>query len=126
MSFTLTLLTPCEFKPIHLCCSSRITLTHKNKPFVQCKPLIIGQTLYWLDVLTTMVEARSIEAIYKVDYDLIHRRLGHPSKEVLKRAKDHTKGFPDGIIITTTYKMPWMCARQDACCISSSFGYTGY
>ena len=55
--------------------SLHITLTHKNKPFVQCRPLIIGQTLYWLDALTTMVEARFIEEIYKVDYDLMHRRL---------------------------------------------------
>ena len=64
--------------------SLRITLTHKNKPFVQCRPLIIGQTLYWLDALTTTVEARFIEAIYKVDYDLMHHCLRHPSNEVLR------------------------------------------
>jgi hypothetical protein len=74
-----------------------ITLTHKNKPFVHFKPLIIGQTLYWLDALTTMVEAQFIETIYKVDYDLMHHCSGHPSKEVLRWAKDHTKGFPEGI-----------------------------
>ena len=91
--------------------SQRITLTHKNKPFVQCKPLIIGQTLYWLDALTTTVEARFIEAIYKVDYDLMHRCLGHPSNEVLRRAKEHTKGFPDGISIPTTSKVCPGCAQ---------------
>ena len=91
--------------------SQRITLTHKNKPFVQCKPLIIGQSLYWLDALTTTVEARFTETIYKVDYDLMHRRFGHPSKEVLRRAKDHTKGFPDGIIIPTTSKVCPGCAQ---------------
>ena len=91
--------------------SLRITLTHKNKPFVQCRPLIIGQTLYWLDVLTTTVEAHFIEAIYKVDYDLMHRRLEHPSNEVLRRAKDHTKGFPDGISIPTKSKVCPGCAQ---------------
>ena len=76
-----------EFSQSGLCVkgnSQRITLTHKNKLFVQCKPPIIGQTLYWLDVLTTTVEAHFIETIYKVDYDLMHCHLGHPSKEVLK------------------------------------------
>jgi transposase InsO family protein len=32
----------------------------------------------------------------------MHRRLGHPSKEVLRHAKDHTKGFPNGIKIPNT------------------------
>ena len=76
-----------EFSQSGLCVkgnSQCITLTHKNKLFVQCKPPIIGQTLYWLDVLTTTVEAHFIETIYKVDYDLMHCHLGHPSKEVLK------------------------------------------
>ena len=91
--------------------SLRITITHKNKPFVQCRPLIIGQTLHWLDALTTMVEAHFIEAIYKVDYDLMHRRLGHPSNEVLRRAKDHMKGFPDGISILTKSKACPGCAQ---------------
>jgi transposase InsO family protein len=83
--------------------SLHITLLHQ-KPFVQCKPLIPGHTLYWLDATSTTVEAQFIETpyIYKVDYDLMHRRLGHPSKEVLRHAKDHTKGFPDGIKIPNT------------------------
>jgi transposase InsO family protein len=83
--------------------SLHITLLHQ-KPFVQCKPLIPGHTLYWLDAASTTVEAQFIETpyIYKVDYDLMHRRLGHPSKEVLRHAKDHTKGFPDGIKIPNT------------------------
>ena len=91
--------------------SQRITLTHKNKPFVQCRPLIIGQTLYWLDALTTTVEARFIEAIYKLDYDLMHRCLGHPTNEVLRQAKDHTTGFPDGISIPTKSKVCPGCVQ---------------
>jgi transposase InsO family protein len=91
--------------------SHRITLTHKNKLFVHFKPLIIGQMLYWLDTLTTTVEARLIETIYKVDYDLMHHHFGHPSKEVLRRAKDHTKGFPEGISIPTNTKVCPGCAQ---------------
>ena len=104
--------------------SPRITLTHRNKPFVQCKPLIIGQTLYWLDVLTTTVEAHFVEAIYKVDYDLMHCRLGHPSNEVLKQAKEHTKGFPDGISIPTTSKVCPGCVQGKMPAASHPPSYT--
>ena len=62
-------------------------------------------------MLTTTVEAHFIETIYKVDYDLMHCCLGHPSKEVLKQAKDHTKGFPDGISIPTTSKVCPGCVQ---------------
>jgi hypothetical protein len=30
-----------------------------------------------------------------VDYELIHRRLGHPSKEVIRAGRKHIKDFPD-------------------------------
>jgi hypothetical protein len=84
---------------------------HKNKLFVHFKPLIIGQTLYWLDALTTTVEAQFIETIYKVDYYLMHRHFGHPSKEVLRQAKDQTKGFPEGISIPTNTKVCPGCVQ---------------
>ena len=93
--------------------SLQISLSHMNHPFVQCKPLISGQTLYWLDAKTTAVEAQSTITpnIYKVDYDLMHRRLGHPSKEVLRCAIDNTKGFPQGIKIPTTSDVCPGCAQ---------------
>ena len=68
-AMTTRLLSMGEFLQSGLCVkgnSQCITLTHKNKLFVPCKPLIIGQTLYWLDALTTTVEARFIETIYKL------------------------------------------------------------
>jgi hypothetical protein len=79
-----------------------ITLLHQ-KLFVQCKP---GHTLYWLDAASTTVEVQFIKTpyIYKVDYDLMHCCLGHPSKEVLRHAKENTKGFPNGIKIPNTSK----------------------
>ncbi len=74
--------------------SQHINLLDKTKPIVQCKPLLPGQSLYWLDASTVdLFESNDAKAslIYNVDYDLMHCRLGHPSKEVLRRAKDHTK-----------------------------------
>src|ERR1700744_4376645 len=93
--------------------SNQISLWDTIHLFIQCKPLITGQTLYWLDATSIMVETQSADSatINKVDYDLMHRRLGHPSKEVLRRAKDHTKGFPDGILIPTNEGLCPGCAQ---------------
>ena len=41
----------------------------------------------------------------------MHRLLGRPSKDVLKQAKDHTKGFLDGISIPTTSKVCPGCVQ---------------
>ena len=41
----------------------------------------------------------------------MHCRLGLSSKEVLKRAKDHIKGFPDGLLIPATSNICPGCAQ---------------
>ena len=41
----------------------------------------------------------------------MHRCLEHPSKEVLRRAIDNTKGFPQGINIPTTSDVCSGCAQ---------------
>jgi len=63
-----------------------VTLLHKIQPFIQCKPIVPWTTLYWLEASTTNIEAQFLHSptIYKVDYDLMHRRLGHPAKDILK------------------------------------------
>ena len=37
----------------------------------------------------------AINTIYGVDFDIIHRRLAHPSKEVLLKARKHLEDFPE-------------------------------
>jgi len=94
--------------------SQHINLLDNKNTIVQCKPLLPGQSLYWLDASTVdLFESNDASAslIYNVDYDLMHRRLGHPSKEVLRHAKDHTKGFPKGINIPTTTGLCPGCAQ---------------
>ena len=39
----------------------------------------------------------SVLTIYAVDYDLMHRRMGHPSRDVLRQATCHTENFPKEI-----------------------------
>jgi hypothetical protein len=94
--------------------SQHINLLRKNKKIVQCKPLLHGQSLYWLDAsISTLTESHiaNQSALLNVDYDLMHRRLGHPSKEVLRRAKENTKGFPEGIIIPSSDVICPGCAQ---------------
>src|SRR6266571_3806772 len=94
--------------------SQHINLLNNKNTIVQCKPLLPGQSLYWLDASSVdLLESNDANAslIYNVDYDLMHRRLSHPSKEVLRRAKDHTKGFPKGITIPTTTGLCPGCAQ---------------
>ena len=94
--------------------SQHINLLDNLKTIVQCKPLLPGQSLYWLDASTVdLLEYNDANAslIYNVDYDLMHCCLGHPSKEVLRHAKDHTKGFPKGINIPTTTGLCPGCAQ---------------
>jgi transposase InsO family protein len=37
----------------------------------------------------------ALNTIYGIDYDIMHRQLVHPSKEVLLRARKHLKDFPE-------------------------------
>src|SRR6266702_2320040 len=94
--------------------SQHINLLDNKNTIVQCKPLLPGQSLYWLDASTIdLLKSNDANAssIYNVDYDLMHRRLGHRSKEVLRHAKDNTKGFPKGIKIPTTTGLCPGCAQ---------------
>jgi len=45
-----------------------VTLLHKIQPFIQCKPIVPGHTLYWLEASTTNIEAQFLHSptIYKV------------------------------------------------------------
>ncbi len=94
--------------------SQHINLLDNLKTIVRCKPLLPRQLLYWLDASTVdLLESNDANTslIYHVDYDLMHHCLGHPSKEVLRHAKDHTKGFPKGINIPTTTGLCPGCAQ---------------
>ena len=37
----------------------------------------------------------AMNMIYKVEFEIIHQRLGHPSKDVLQKARKHLKDFPE-------------------------------
>ena len=55
-----------------------------------------GSTIYMMTAKlvhkTTLLA--SMLTIYAIDYDLMHWRMGHPSRDVLRQATCHTKNFP--------------------------------
>ena len=41
------------------------------------------------------IRSNHITSMSKVDYDIMHQRFGHPSKDVLCQAQKHTLRFPE-------------------------------
>ena len=37
----------------------------------------------------------TLDTVYTLDYGVLHRRLAHPSKDVLQKARKHLKDFPE-------------------------------
>jgi len=69
--------------------------TITRKPLLSVYPQSPWDTIFW--VLPQEIKKASIATIYKVDYKIWHKRLGHPSKDVLKRAKE-LKDFPNDLV----------------------------
>jgi hypothetical protein len=90
-----------------------ISLYDKTRPMLTCKPISFSQNVYWLDASVTDVQAKAsiFNTIYSADYDLLHRCLGHPSKDVLSNAKSKMKGFPQDLQIPTDTPVCPGCAQ---------------
>ena len=76
-----------------------ICLDYKHDTLMTCKPLQDGQTTYWLDATISNVEKIVEQYIYMVDYNLMHKYLGHPSKDVMLHTQDQLNSFPKNVII---------------------------
>jgi hypothetical protein len=62
------------------------------------KPHMVGQTIYWLNAWhTTTSNLVASSTVHEVNYDLMQRHFGHPSKDILKQASGNTRNFPSGI-----------------------------
>ena len=78
--------------------SLNLILPKSLVPVIQCAPMHQGDRLFWLKASSK--SPTTLNLVFKEDYELMHRRMGHPSKEVLRQALQNTKGFPD-------IKFPW-------------------
>ena len=74
-----------------------IRIMKGSKPFLTFNPRREKDSLYVIKsyVPNKMDIHMAINTIYGVDFDIIHRRLVHLSKEVLLKARKHLKDFPE-------------------------------
>jgi len=54
---------------------------------------------------------KSTLVIYKVDYELMHKHLRHPSKDVLTNAPNYVKGFPKNLEVPSNSPVCPGCAQ---------------
>ena len=76
-----------------------------------CEPHEPGQTIYWLSVKLASADSLLAKSlICSVDYDIMHRHFGHPSKDVLRHTSGTTLGFPS-IAFPTEERICPRCAE---------------
>ena len=52
-----------------------------------------ADTMFWICAPTMLPQVT--HSLASVDHDLLHRQMGHPSKDVLRAMRKHLKDFPD-------------------------------
>ena len=71
-----------------------ITVLKELKPVLKFLPRQKNGTIYVIK--SKVQEAHTIAtSIYGINFDIMHRRLAHPSKEVLLKSRKHLKDFPE-------------------------------
>jgi len=87
--------------------SQHITVLQDGQDFITFYPRNVYSTVYTVDTyLGAKPSIRAAEEIFSPDYETYHRRLAHPSKEVLQKAGKYVKGFPSGIQIPHQHICP--------------------
>jgi len=86
-----------------------ISLLNKSTNIITCKPLFTGSSIFILEATPVQLD-KSTLVIYKADYKLMHKYLGHPSKDVLSNAPNRVKGFPKDLEVPTNLPVCPGCA----------------
>jgi len=68
-----------------------------------------GSTIFILEANPVQLDGSTV-VIYKVDYKLMHKCLGHPSKNVLTNAPNCIKGFFKDLEVPSTSPVCPSCA----------------
>ena len=72
-----------------------ITLYQGQEEFLAFHPRRADDTLYIIKTLLGAEITVQFVTIYSIDFEIMHRWLAHPSKDVIIKAKKHIKDFPD-------------------------------
>ena len=76
-------------------CQISLYDANTKKDFVTFYPRNNQSTLYEIWALQKNPNSKYLQTIYKVNFEIMHKRLAHPSDDVLRKASENTKGFPD-------------------------------
>jgi len=68
------------------------TRENNDVPLMRAEPWD-AEMLFWLKA--EQPSLNGVESVFTTDYDLLHCRLGHPSKDMQKQTQWHTAGLPD-------------------------------
>jgi hypothetical protein len=74
--------------------ATKLSIAYRKSlwPVLECTPHIPSDTVYWLK--SKVADQTKYSTMTSVDYNLMHKHLGHPSQDVLRHAPKNTKGFP--------------------------------
>ena len=74
-----------------------IMVLRGHLPFLTFTPRSEKDSIYIIRALAACkVDLHSaVTSIYLIDYEMVHKRLAHPSKDVLQKARKHLKDFPE-------------------------------
>jgi len=88
-------------------------MTNSGQTLFSCVPHSLGDTIYWLNAgipSQAQLTATSAKASKNVGYDTWHKRLGHPSDDVIRRAPENVENFP-GIVVPSNSPPCKACAE---------------
>ena len=75
--------------------AEKVSILQKSgKPFLVFHPRTPNDTVYCVESLHARDAMSIFLTVCNLDYQTMHRRLGHPSKDVLRHAREHTADFP--------------------------------
>jgi hypothetical protein len=74
-----------------------ISVEEGMENFLTFYPSKTNPNLYTVRALVYKEEAlaKTVQCIYTVDFEVMHHRLAHPSKDVVQKARKHIKDFPN-------------------------------
>jgi hypothetical protein len=76
--------------------SRSIGIYEGKNQFLIFKPRSNLNSIYVIRSIAAKTDIHmALSTIYAIDYEIMHRRLAHPSKKVLLRARKHLKNFPE-------------------------------
>ena len=84
-----------------------------RKHVLSLYPTRDGETIFWFSgsLIKQQPQLNSIQTVFNADYELMHKRMGHPSRDVLKQARRHTDKFPSELMFPPTDSICRGCAE---------------